>query len=302
MPFIDADTVVALGDMLVSRAKECKPDSYHRDAEYQSALSGALIAFQTALNINPQNVRCLMGLGDIHLVRGEDHEARKKYQEAIAAEPSDAEAYVKLASTYGTKFFSSDSSDTDGKIREIALRKALECDPQHVGALIRLGDILLDRATSALDKNEEYEQFVDEAGSLYGAALAIKPDNYASYEALCHLISFLSHSGGHSKNSTLKLLWSLTKSNEHLKKLCVHEFAKLEQIHLGQLPTISDLVFNVVAGNASSATGLFSISAWPRRARFLLRPRQQFGTGCSLTQSRCSICTWSSARNSGMSS
>jgi hypothetical protein len=64
---------------------------------------------------------------------------------------------------------------------------------------------------------------VDEAGSLYGAALAIKyvppplgpcdqplvtksrsfhrPDNYASYEALCYLISFLAHSGGHSKSA-----------------------------------------------------------------------------------------------------
>jgi hypothetical protein len=33
--------------------------------------------------------------------------------------------------------------------------------------------------------------------------------------------------------------------------------AKLKELHLGQLSTISDLVFDLVAGNASSATGLF---------------------------------------------
>lgn len=41
MPFIDADTVVALGDMLVSRAKECNAEKHRRYRTFVPAANGA---------------------------------------------------------------------------------------------------------------------------------------------------------------------------------------------------------------------------------------------------------------------
>ena len=68
-------------------------DTYAREGK----LDEALLAYQMALQVDPDLIPAYLRIGDVLLRQGEFQRAAEQYQEALNREPDNAEAHLKLA-------------------------------------------------------------------------------------------------------------------------------------------------------------------------------------------------------------
>ena len=123
-------------------------------------------ALRKALELDPRSVSARTELGALYEDQGKSLEAAAEFEKVVAVEPN-GWVHCQLGRIYRGQGRLSES--------EVALRKALELDPQNGGARLELGTLYLD------------QKRFSEAAAEFEKALAIDPHNVGAHIHLGHI-------------------------------------------------------------------------------------------------------------------
>lgn len=168
-------------------------------ARYESQYDLAILDFEQALTLSPDNVEVLILRGDAFAAKGKFAKAMADLDRAVALAPRNPAAYVHRAAAWSRQ------NKVDAALKDYAT--ALSIDPDNVEALINRGALYaasgdgrtgladLDRAATLAPRNamalydRGYAHFVardyDRAIADYGAAIELAPGFALAYANRC---------------------------------------------------------------------------------------------------------------------
>ncbi|MEG4799126.1 tetratricopeptide repeat protein [Microcoleus sp. ARI1-B5] len=135
----------------------------------EGKLEEAIAVYQQVIAIQPENLDAYLNLGDLLSKLEKYEEAKAIYQQVIALHPERVEAYLNLGHLLSKL----------GKYEEAkaVYQQVIALQPERVEAYLNLGHLL------------SYGEKSEEAIAAYKGAIAVQPDKIEAYLSLAHLLS-----------------------------------------------------------------------------------------------------------------